>query len=134
MKVITGKDLQGHVLLQLFWVKILAHVKEVSSPSQWQQITLLLCFELHLLTFRDTRQSRQAHSKVKALHCLPETLFIHAEKEHQAEESWCPGPYTQTHLSGFDSQFHGQETLEGPGTHYSQQESKLLAVAQSFKL
>lgn len=42
MKVITGKDLQGHVLLQLVWVKILAHVKEVSPPSQWQQITLLL--------------------------------------------------------------------------------------------
>lgn len=33
MKVITGKDLQGHVLLQLVWVKILAHVKEVSPPK-----------------------------------------------------------------------------------------------------
>lgn len=50
--------------------------------------------------------------EAEASYFLTEALFIHAEKEHQTEESLFWGPSIQTHLRIFDSEFRSQKSLE----------------------
>lgn len=57
-EVTTGKALQGRVLLQFDWVKILAHTKEVFSLGQGQQIIAVLRVLLASLCNTQTRQAR----------------------------------------------------------------------------
>lgn len=105
--MVTGKDLQGHVLLQ-FVRASLGSREEGFLPRSGADYSFAKSAFSFTSQCSDTPGNHPRHTaEAETSYCRAEALFIHAEKEHQTEESLFGGPSVQTHLSISDSPCRG---------------------------
>lgn len=83
MEVMTGADVQGHVLLQFVWVKFVAHMKSFLPRSRAADYSFAESAFSFTASSSDMPGNHGMHTvETEASYCLTEALPIHAEKEH----------------------------------------------------